>query len=89
MKRVNHEEACSLEEVLEHGTPFPSGLFWLHRGEDSPFPSVSRLLIRAEEKGVEAALVRAEYEEEPFSVTLDAPGAETLRQSEARSQTGM
>jgi xanthine dehydrogenase YagR molybdenum-binding subunit len=30
-----------------------------------------------------AALVRAEYEEEPVSVTLDAPGAETLRQSEA------
>jgi xanthine dehydrogenase YagR molybdenum-binding subunit len=30
-----------------------------------------------------AALVRAEYEEEPFSVTLDAAGAETIRQSEA------
>jgi xanthine dehydrogenase YagR molybdenum-binding subunit len=30
-----------------------------------------------------AALVRAEYEEEPFSVTLDAPGAETVLQSEA------
>ncbi len=29
-----------------------------------------------------AALVRAEYEEEPFSVTLDAPGAETALQSE-------
>jgi len=30
-----------------------------------------------------AALVRVEYEEEPFSVTLDAPGAETVLQSEA------
>jgi xanthine dehydrogenase YagR molybdenum-binding subunit len=30
-----------------------------------------------------AALVKAEYEEEPFSVTLDAPGAEDVLQSEA------
>jgi xanthine dehydrogenase YagR molybdenum-binding subunit len=30
-----------------------------------------------------AALVRVVYEEEPFSVTLDAPGAETVLQSEA------
>jgi xanthine dehydrogenase YagR molybdenum-binding subunit len=30
-----------------------------------------------------AALVRAAYEEEPFSVTLDAPGAETVLQSQA------
>ena len=30
-----------------------------------------------------AALVRAHYEEEPFSVTIDAPGAETVLQSEA------
>src|SRR5215469_2244885 len=30
-----------------------------------------------------AALVQAEYQEEPFSVTLDAPGTETIRQSEA------
>ncbi|HMF27684.1 MAG TPA: molybdopterin cofactor-binding domain-containing protein, partial [Candidatus Cybelea sp.] len=30
-----------------------------------------------------AALVYAEYEEEPFSVTLDAPGVETIRQSAA------
>ena len=28
-----------------------------------------------------SALVRAEYEEEPFSVTLDAPGAETVLQA--------
>jgi xanthine dehydrogenase YagR molybdenum-binding subunit len=30
-----------------------------------------------------AALVRADYDEEPFSVTLDAPGAETVLQSQA------
>jgi xanthine dehydrogenase YagR molybdenum-binding subunit len=30
-----------------------------------------------------AALVRAAYEEEPFSVTLDSPGAETVLQSKA------
>ena len=36
-----------------------------------------------EAAGEGAALVRAEYEEEPFSVTLEAPGAETVLQSEA------
>jgi len=36
-----------------------------------------------EAAGEAAALVRAEYEEEPFSVTLDAPGAETVLQSQA------
>ena len=30
-----------------------------------------------------SALVRAEYEVEPFSVTLDAPGAETVLQAQA------
>lgn len=30
-----------------------------------------------------AALVKVEFDEEPFSVTLDAPGAETVLQSEA------
>lgn len=50
----------ALEEALEHGGAFPAGLFWLHRGEDPPLSRVGTLLERAEETGVEAALVRVE-----------------------------
>lgn len=50
----------ALEEALEQPSPFPSGLFWLHRGEDPPLPRVDRLLARAAEKAVEAALVPVE-----------------------------
>lgn len=50
----------TLEEALEHGNPFPSGLFWLHRGEASPLPRVVDLLTRASHAGVQAALVQVE-----------------------------
>jgi len=50
----------TLEEALEDAGAFPSGLFWLHRGEDSPAPEVARLLAKATEKGVEAELVSIE-----------------------------
>ena len=36
---------------------FPSGLFWLHRGDTPPLPRVCELLNEACENGVEAALV--------------------------------
>lgn len=50
----------TLEEVLKQEGAFPAGLFWLHRGEDMPLPSVQKLLTRATECGVEATLVRIE-----------------------------
>jgi hypothetical protein len=50
----------TLEEVLEQNGAFPSGLFWLHRGEDPPLARVQQLLVRAEKAGVEAALVQVE-----------------------------
>lgn len=51
---------ATLEEALEQGQPFPSGLFWLHRGEAPPHVRVQQLLKRAQQAGVEAALVRVE-----------------------------
>jgi hypothetical protein len=50
----------ALEEALKHESAFPAGLFWLHRGEEPPLPRVGRLLNRAADVGVEAALVPVE-----------------------------
>jgi NAD-dependent SIR2 family protein deacetylase len=50
----------AIEEVLEQSGAFPAGLFWLHRGEEPPLPRVGRLLERAAETRVEAALVSVE-----------------------------
>lgn len=50
----------ALEDALAEPGGFPSGLFWLHRGEGRPLPRVVDLLNRAVEKGCEAALVRVE-----------------------------
>jgi len=50
----------ALEKALEHTGAFPTGLFWLHRGEDPPYPRVARLLERAAKAEVEAALVVVE-----------------------------
>lgn len=50
----------TLEEVLGQSGAFPSGLFWLHRGEDTPLARVEQLLVRAKDAGVEAALVPVE-----------------------------
>lgn len=47
----------TLEEAMKLPNAFPSGLFWLHRGEGAPLPRVSRLLDRAVEAEVEASLV--------------------------------
>ena len=48
----------ALESVLENSSAYPSGLFWLHRGEDPPLARVEKLLVRAKEAGIESALVR-------------------------------
>ena len=50
----------TLEEALEHVSPFPGGLFWLHRGESDPLDSVSKFLTSAAEKDVDGGLVRIE-----------------------------
>ena len=47
----------ALEEAIKYPTPFPAGLFWLHRGEGEPSPRVANLLNLALREGVESALV--------------------------------
>lgn len=47
----------TLEEALERPGSFPSGLFWLNRGDGAPLPRVAKLLLKAKEKGVESGLV--------------------------------
>ena len=49
----------ALDDILEGDTPFPGGLFWLHRGEGPPLPRVCLFLKKAAGRlGPEAGLVR-------------------------------
>jgi NAD-dependent SIR2 family protein deacetylase len=50
----------ALEEALNHASAFPAGLFWLHRGKDTPLRRVAQLLERATAIKVEAAYVPVE-----------------------------
>lgn len=50
----------ALDSALDKKGAFPSGLFWLHRGEEPPYGRVIELLVKAQAGGVEAALVRIE-----------------------------
>lgn len=50
----------SLSEALDNENAFPSGLFWLHRGDEPPLQRVRHLFARAQAKGVECGLVRIE-----------------------------
>lgn len=47
----------ALEEVLEKTSPFPGGLFWLHRGEGPPLPRVAAFLAKLGVKGIDGGLV--------------------------------
>ena len=48
----------TLESALDKADAYPSGLFWLHRGDGEPYERVTRLLTKASQSGVEAVLVR-------------------------------
>ena len=50
----------TLEAALDRPSAFPSGLFWLHRGENQVLPRVTQLLEKAAQKGVDGGLVRIE-----------------------------
>ena len=47
----------SIEQAIAEPNAFPAGLFWLHRGDDSPLARVAHLMNRARDAGVESALV--------------------------------
>jgi hypothetical protein len=50
----------ALGDAASRPGAFPAGLFWLHRGENSPLQRVIGLLARAAARGIEASLVRIE-----------------------------
>lgn len=50
----------TFETVLNEEGGFPSGLFWLKRGDDPLLPRVEQFLGRALKSGVETALIRIE-----------------------------
>lgn len=47
-----------LDAALSSPSPFPAGLFWLHRGDDPIADRVTKLLLAAGARNVEAFLVR-------------------------------
>jgi hypothetical protein len=50
----------ALQEALKQPSAFPTGLFWLHRGEGSPLPQVGQLLTTAVSAKIEVGLVPVE-----------------------------
>ena len=50
----------ALDEAMEDEGAFPTGFFWLHRGEDPPLPRVVRLLDHGIANNIEAVLVPVE-----------------------------
>ncbi len=47
----------AMEEAIDDGRGFPSGLFWFHRADYPPLERVSSLLAKAEAVGIEARLI--------------------------------
>lgn len=50
----------TLQEAARHDGAFPSGLFWLHRKEEEPWPQVRNLLKEARNSGAETAFISVE-----------------------------
>jgi NAD-dependent SIR2 family protein deacetylase len=84
----------TLHEVLKQPGAFPSGLFWLRRGDTPPLPCVAQLLADAAGAGVDAALVVIENFDESLrdlirlvknidTTVLDAYAVERRRWSSA------
>lgn len=90
----------ALDEILESDSPFPGGLFWLHRGEADPLPRVCDFLQRAAAKlRTEAGLVRVQNFDETMrdliratdginTTVLDAFSAERRWRTPAPSPGG-
>lgn len=62
----------ALEQAVAPGA-YPDGLFWIHRGDRPPMPAVERLIARAAEAGIDAAVIEAE--------TFDELMGDVLRQT--------
>jgi NAD-dependent SIR2 family protein deacetylase len=89
----------ALEEATKQPNAFPAGVFWLHRGEEPPLPSVANFLTRAQSQKVDAAIVAIENFDEVMrdlvrlqsgldTTVLDAFASGRRRWSGAPRQTG-
>lgn len=68
----------ALKEALAHDAPFPSGLFWLHRGTEPPPERVVALLQSAAAKGVDGGIVRiVNFDETLRDLIRLCPGIDT------------
>lgn len=47
----------ALEEAISDTNAFPSGLFWLQRGDGAPYPRVTALIDKARKAGIESGIV--------------------------------
>lgn len=47
----------ALEQAIERGAGFPSGLFWFHRPDSPVLPRVADLILKASAAGVDAHLI--------------------------------
>ncbi len=54
----------TLVAAAKQNGAFPSGLFWLHRGDSQPLPRVTDLIATAAANGIDAAVVRIDNFEE-------------------------
>lgn len=69
----------AFDGVLASGAPFPSGLFWLHRGDGPVLARVEAILRRAADTiGPEAGIVRIEnFDEILRDLIRSSPGLDT------------
>jgi NAD-dependent SIR2 family protein deacetylase len=56
----DHSVMDALEEGLDNGNGYPSGLFWFHRSDSPVMPRVTDLIARAHSLGIQANLIEAE-----------------------------
>jgi len=66
---------ATLRTSLQQSGGFPGGLFWLHRADSPPGPSVRDFIEQAVAAGVDAHLVECETFDELFSDLLDQAAA--------------
>ena len=77
----------ALEDALKHASPYPGGLFWLHRGEGDPLDRVCRFLAAAADKGVDGGLVRIEnFDETLRDLVRLMPNIDTSKLDEFASE---
>lgn len=56
----DHSVMDALEEGLDGGKGYPSGLYWFHRSDGPPLPRVSHFIEKARRLGVQANLIHSE-----------------------------